>query len=65
MGQALALESNIEADVVTGVPDYGIGVAMGYAKASGIPYVSGIIKTNILGVHLLHQFRKSGKIWCL
>ena len=45
--------------------DSGIGAAMGYAKASGIPYVSGIIKTNILGVHLLHQFRKSGKIWCL
>ena len=65
MGQALALESNIEADDVTGVPDSGIGAAMGYAKASGIPYVSGIIKTNILGVHLLHQFRKSGKIWCL
>lgn len=65
MGQALALESNIEADVVTGVPDSGIGAAMGYAKASGIPYVSGIIKTNKLGVHLLHQLRKSGKIWCL
>ena len=49
MGQALALESNIEADVVTGVPDSGIGAAKGYAKASGIPYVSGIIKNKYIG----------------
>ena len=61
MGQALALESNIEADDVTGVPDSGIGAAMGYAKASGIPYVSGIIKTNKLGVHLLHNSERAGK----
>ena len=37
MGQALALESPVEADCVVGVPDSGIGAAMGYAKASGIP----------------------------
>ena len=49
MGQALALESNVDADVVVGVPDSGIGAAMGFAKASGIPYVTGIIKNKYIG----------------
>lgn len=49
MGQALALESQVEADVVIGVPDSGIGAAMGYAKASGIPYVTGIVKNKYVG----------------
>lgn len=49
MGQALALESEIDADVVVGVPDSGIGAAMGYSKASGIPYVTGIIKNKYIG----------------
>ena len=49
MGQALALESPVPADVVIGVPDSGIGAAMGYSKASGIPYVTGIIKNKYIG----------------
>jgi len=49
MGQALALESEVEADVVIGVPDSGIGAAMGYSKASGIPYVTGIVKNKYIG----------------
>lgn len=49
MGQALALESSVEADVVIGVPDSGIGAAMGFSKASGIPYVTGIIKNKYIG----------------
>ena len=49
MGKALAAESPVEADVVVGVPDSGIGAAMGYAKASGIPYVTGIIKNKYVG----------------
>lgn len=49
MGKALAKESAVEADVVVGVPDSGIGAAMGYAKESGIPYVTGIIKNKYIG----------------
>ncbi len=49
MGAALARESAVEADVVIGVPDSGIGAALGYAKASGIPYVTGIIKNKYIG----------------
>lgn len=49
MGEVLAKESSVDADVVIGVPDSGIGAAMGYAKASGIPYVTGIIKNKYIG----------------
>ena len=49
MGEMLALESKVDADCVIGVPDSGIGAAMGYAKQSGIPYVTGIIKNKYIG----------------
>ena len=40
---------NIEADVVTGVPDSSISAAIGYAEASGIPYELGLIKNRYVG----------------
>jgi amidophosphoribosyltransferase len=43
-GKQLSKESPVEADIVIGVPDSGIQAAMGYAKASGIPYDTGFIK---------------------
>jgi len=43
-GRFLAVEHPVEADVVIGVPDSGIPAAIGYAKASGIPYGVGLIK---------------------
>jgi len=49
MGEQLAQESGVRADVVIGVPDSGIGAAQGYARASGIPYVTGIIKNKYIG----------------
>ena len=49
MGEILAQESGLKADVVIGVPDSGIGAAQGYAMASGIPYVTGIIKNKYIG----------------
>lgn len=49
MGQELAKEKPVNADVVIGVPDSGIGAALGYAKESGIPYVTGILKNKYIG----------------
>ena len=40
---------NIEADVVTGVPDSSISAAIGYAEATGIPYELGLIKNRYVG----------------
>ena len=49
MGEVLARESAVEADIVIGVPDSGLGAAMGYARASGVPYGMGIIKNKYIG----------------
>lgn len=49
LGKQLAMESPVEADVVTGVPDSGISAAIGYAEASGIPYELGLIKNRYVG----------------
>ena len=48
-GAALARESGVPADVVIGVPDSGLGAAVGYANASGIPYATGIVKNKYIG----------------
>ncbi|NJN31874.1 MAG: amidophosphoribosyltransferase [Synechococcales cyanobacterium RM1_1_8] len=49
IGQILAQEHPIEADMVMGVPDSGIPAAIGYAEESGIPYEEGLIKNRYVG----------------
>lgn len=48
-GRYLFEEHPVEADVVVGVPDSGITAAIGYSKASGIPYDIGLIKNRYIG----------------
>lgn len=49
MGQALWEETNREADVVMSVPDSGNVAALGYSRASGIPYAEGLLKNKYMG----------------
>lgn len=49
MGRQLAIESFVDADVVTGVPDSSISAAIGYAEQTGIPYELGLIKNRYTG----------------
>lgn len=49
MGMRLAEETPCGADVVVPVPDSGVPAALGYAKASGIPYELGIIRSHFVG----------------
>ena len=49
LGAQLAKESGVPADVVIGVPDSGLGAAMGYSKATGVPYAAGIVKNKYIG----------------
>jgi amidophosphoribosyltransferase len=49
MGELLASQSNVSADIVMGVPDSGIPAAEGYAKASGIPFGYGLVKNRYIG----------------
>lgn len=48
-GEILAKRHPVEADVVIGVPDSGLDAAMGYARASGVPYGVGFIKNKYIG----------------
>lgn len=48
-GEFLAQQSPVEADVVVGVPDSGLDAALGYSRASGIPYSMGFIKNRYIG----------------
>lgn len=49
MGEFLADEHPVEADVVIGVPDSGLSAAIGYAARSGIPYGVGLVKNRYIG----------------
>ncbi|MGB5866864.1 MAG: amidophosphoribosyltransferase [Arcobacteraceae bacterium] len=51
MGKALALNDKdlLDADMVIPVPDSGVPSALGYAKASGIPFELGIIRNHYVG----------------
>lgn len=49
MGAMLAKENPVSADVVIGVPDSGLGAALGYSHAAGIPYATGIVKNKYIG----------------
>jgi len=48
-GEFLAKSFPIDADIVIGVPDSGLDAALGYSKASKIPYEIGFIKNKYIG----------------
>lgn len=48
-GEILARTHPVKADVVVGVPDSGLDAALGYSRASGIPYGIGLIKNKYIG----------------
>ncbi|MBM3677602.1 MAG: amidophosphoribosyltransferase [Actinobacteria bacterium] len=49
MGQRLADEAPVEADLVMAIPDSGTPAAIGFANRSGIPYDEGLIKNRYVG----------------
>ena len=49
IGQQLAIEAPVEADLVIPVPDSGVPAAIGFAQQSGIPFELGIIRSHYVG----------------
>jgi amidophosphoribosyltransferase len=49
LGEQLAIESGVAADVVIPVPDSSIPAAIGYSRQSGIPHNDGLIKNRYIG----------------
>ena len=48
-GEKLYEQSPVDADIVIGVPDSGVPAAIGYSKASGIPFMPVLIKNRYIG----------------
>ncbi len=49
MGEELADQAPVEADLVMGVPESGMPAAEGYARRSGIPFGQGLVKNRYIG----------------
>jgi amidophosphoribosyltransferase len=49
MGARLALEAPVDADLVLPIPDSGTPAAIGFARATGIPFSEGLIKNRYVG----------------
>jgi amidophosphoribosyltransferase len=49
MGERLAQESPVEADLVLPIPDSGTPAAIGFARELGIPFSEGLIKNRYVG----------------
>ena len=63
MGQRLAQEAPVQAELVMPVPDSGMPAAQGYAEASGIPYGEGFVKNRYVGrtfIQPTESMRKQG-----
>jgi len=63
MGELLARQCPVDADLVMGVPDSGVPAAEGYALASGIPFGQGLVKNRYIGRTFIvpdQQSRASG-----
>ncbi len=62
-GEVLAEEAPVPADVVIPIPDSSIPAAIGYSRASGIPYNDGLIKNRYIGrtfIQPTDSLRKQG-----
>jgi amidophosphoribosyltransferase len=62
-GRQLAIESNIEADLVIPVPDSGVPAALGFAEMSKIPFDFGLIRNHYVGrtfIEPKHSIRHFG-----
>jgi amidophosphoribosyltransferase len=49
MGERLAAEAPVDADLVMPIPDSGTPAAIGFARATGIPFSEGLIKNRYVG----------------
>ena len=52
MGERLAAESPVDADLVLPIPDSGTPAAIGFSRAIGIPFSEGLIKNRYIGAHV-------------
>ena len=61
-GEILARTHPVSADLVIGVPDSGLDAALGYSRASGIPYEIGLIKNKYIGRTFIAPEDRAGQV---
>ena len=61
-GAILAKSHPVQADIVIGVPDSGLDAALGYSRASGIPYEIGLIKNKYIGRTFISPGDRAGQV---
>ena len=49
LGERLAQEHGVAADAVVAVPDSGVWAGLGYSRASGLPFVLGLVRNHYVG----------------
>ena len=59
LGQILAKNDNIEADIVVPVPDSARAAAAGYGNIANLPIVEGLIKNRYIGRTFIMPFQKA------
>ena len=62
-GMAMAKKDEVDADFVSGIPDSGIGMALGYAEGKGIPYRRAIVKYTPTWLVVLLRPTRLSVIW--
>jgi amidophosphoribosyltransferase len=63
MGQRLAIEQPVDADLVVPVPDSGVPAAIGYSSESGLPFRFGLVRNHYIGrtfIEPTDSLRKQG-----
>ena len=63
-GAKLAEESPVEADIVMPIPDGGIYAALGFSKASGIPFDLGIMRNHYVGRTFINP-SQTDRVWAV
>jgi len=62
MGEQLARQAPVAADMVMPVPESGVPAAQGYARASGIPYGDGLVKNRYVGRTFIQPTQQSRRL---
>ena len=64
MGELLAREHAVEADIVCGIPETGLDAAFGYGKASGIEVKSGFVRNSYIGRSFINpaQYKREAMV---
>lgn len=62
-GMRLAMEDQIDADIIVGVPDSGMQAAVGYSKQSGIEWGLGLIKNRYIARTFINPSQNLRERW--